>query len=229
MIRGWRRASRNVQSSQPCGAFVQRAANPWDRFYRHHEAPWRGERPIATLVPLLGKGPVLELGCGNGKLLRPLQAAGIDAIGLDISFHALRRLDGAWPRVMADASRLPFADESFSAVLDIHCTGHLPAAGRAHAAAESWRVLRGGGHLVVERLTPSDLRAGQGQPVPGQPGMKAVQDGRATHFSSAAALRAEFERAGFVAISAATERREPGHRGRLVVRESVRVVFQRPA
>lgn len=206
---------------------MKRAANVWDRFYRHHEAPWRGERPIADLLPLLGPGPVLELGCGNGKLLRPLGAAGVDAIGLDVAFHALRRLAPGTPRVLADAAALPFRDTSFTAVLDVHCTGHLGAEGRAVAALEAYRVLQPGGHLVVERLTPADLRASQGSTVPDEPGMKEVQDGRRTHFSDAAALERDFAAAGFRAVGHAVERREPGHGGRLVVRESVRVVFRR--
>lgn len=206
---------------------MRRAANVWDRFYRHHEAPWRGERPVRDLVPLLGTGPVLELGCGNGKLLRPLRAAGVDAVGLDIAFHALRRLPPGTPLVLADAARLPFADASFTAVLDVHCTGHLGAEGRAAAAGECHRVLRPGGLLVVERLTPADLRASQGRPVEGEPGMKEVEDGRRTHFAFAPELEAAFSAAGFTPLGGEVTRREPGHGGRQVVRESLRLAFRR--
>lgn len=205
---------------------MRRAANPWDRFYRHHEAPWRGERPVADLVPLLGAGPILELGCGNGKLLRPLRKAGVDAVGLDIAFHALRRLPAGTPRVLADAAALPFRDAAFTAVLDVHCTGHLGAAGRAMAAREARRVLAPGGLLVVERLTPADLRASQGKPVPGEPGMKEVEDGRRTHFAFAPELEEAFGAAGFVPLGGEVTRREPGHGGRQVVRESVRLAFR---
>lgn len=207
---------------------MQRAANPWDRFYRHHEAPWRGERPVADLLGWLGAGPVLELGCGNGKSLKPLAAAGVDVVGLDISWHILRRLPAGFPRVLADAAALPFADASFSAVLDIHCTGHLDADGRARAATEALRVLRPGGHLVLERLTPNDLRAGQGTPVPGQSGMRGLEDGRRTHFAGADELAASLAAAGFTVEGAAVDRHHPGHRGNLVTRESVRLIATRP-
>ena len=207
---------------------MQRAANVWDRFYRLHEAPWRGERSIASLLPLLGNGPVLELGCGNGKLLKPLHKAGIDVLGLDIAWHPLTRLGSDIPGVLADAAQLPFCDGAFSAVLDIHCTGHLGGRGRMQAAHEAWRVLRPGGHLVVERLTPNDLRATQGKPVADEPGMVQVEDGRRTHFAHADELERDFGAAGFVRVDRELSRRMPGHGGRQVVRESVRVMFQKP-
>lgn len=218
-----------VKSPVGLNRLVQRAANAWDRFYRHHESPWRGERAVAEMLPLLGDGRVLELGCGNGKTLKPLLAHGVPVVGLDISWHILSRLPQDAVRVMADAQALPFADGSFSAVLDIHCTGHLLQAGRARAALECWRVLRPGGTLVVERLSGDDLRAGQGQPVEGEPGVRAVQDGRTTHFGSEAELAADLETAGFEVMGAIVERHHPGHRGNLVTRESVRIVARRPA
>ncbi len=36
-------------------------------------------------------GPVLELGCGNGRVLAALRSAGIEALGIDLSLPMLRR------------------------------------------------------------------------------------------------------------------------------------------
>ncbi len=170
-------------------------------------------------MPLLGDGPVLEMGAGNGKLLRPLQAAGVDVVPMDISFNAMARLGQG---VVADAAALPFADAAFSAVLDVHCTGHLLAPGRAAAATEKRRVLRPGGHLVVERLTPDDLRFLKGEEP--EPGTRQLADGRTTHFSDADAVLAEHP--GFEEASRATHRRDTRHRGVDVVRSHVRVVLR---
>ncbi len=205
---------------------MRRRANAWDRFYRYHEAPWRGERPVADLLPVLGTGRVLELGCGNGKLLRPLVAAGMDVVALDISWHALRRLDHQ-ARVLADAAFLPFDEGAFSAVLDIHCTGHLGVEGRRRAAAEAFRVLQPGGHWVVERLTPDDLRASQGSEVEGQPGMRRLADGRVTHFTDDGELRRVALEAGFEEVELARQRRTPRLGAQRVVRETLRGVFRR--
>lgn len=198
-------------------AAMRRAANPWDRFYRYQQAPWRGERRVQELLPFLGGGPVLELGVGNGKTLGPLRAAGVDVVGLDVAFHPLRRL-ATGPRgrpgqapdlVLADAAVLPFQDASFSAVLDLHCTGHLLEAGRHAAVAEVHRVLRPEGHVVVERLGPGDLRAGKGEVV--EPGTRRLQDGRTTHLSDLGDLRREW-----LARSEAGTRGPPGAGGRFI-------------
>ncbi len=199
---------------------MERAPNPWDRFYHAQVAPWRGQRPVDGLLPFMGDGRVLELGCGNGKLLRPLQERGVDAVGLDISFNALARLGQG---VLADASCLPFATGSVSAVLDVHCTGHLLADGRAAAAAEKHRVLAPGGHLIVERLLPQDLRASQGEPV--EDGTCMLKDGRTTHFCDAQAIVAEHP--GFCMVSEDVQERTPRYGVARVTRASVRVVLQR--
>ncbi len=174
------------------------------------------------MLPLLGDGPVLELGAGNGKLLHPLRRAGVDVVALEISWHALRRLDGA--RVLADAACLPFRDGAFSAVLDIHCGGHLDAAGRAMLAAETRRVLRPGGHAFVERLGRDDLRAGQGTPVADDPEARELQDGRRTWFANADALDALYK--AFEKVDEAEETYQVHLRGVPAWRQSVRCVYR---
>ena len=178
---------------------------------------------MADLLPLLGDGPVLELGVGNGKLLRPLARAGVDVVGLDVSYNVLRRLGSG---VLGDAAALPFRGAAFSAVLDVHCTGHLLAGGRRSAAREALRVLRPGGACVVERLAPDDLRAASGEWV--EDATRRLADGRTTHFSDEADLRAEREAAGFRTEAVEAVRRTPRLRDRRVVRSSVRGVFRRP-
>lgn len=205
---------------------MRRAPNPWDRFYRYHEAPWRGERNLDKLRPWLDGSTVLELGCGNGKLLRPLRRAGEKVIGMDISFHAVRRVEGN--AVLADAAVLPFLDGSFSAVMDIHCTGHLTEEGRRAAFAEAFRVLRPGGHLIVRRLGPRDLRAKKGTPVPGDVGTMELADGRTTHFTHEEELVSLLREAGFEIAARETIVHRPRLRSQQVTRQNVQAVGRKP-
>lgn len=62
------------------------------------------------------RGKVLEIGCGNGRILLPLLARGFDALGVDASAPMLAELKrkaaiARLPQraVRADARRLPFA------------------------------------------------------------------------------------------------------------------------
>lgn len=200
---------------------MRRAPNPWDRFYKDHAAPWRGERDVAPLRPYL-QGTILELGVGNGKLLHPLRNAGFDAIGLDISWHAVRRIGG----VLADASVLPFQDGAIGTVMDIHCTGHLPAEGRARAGAEQFRALAPGGHVVVRRLGPDDLRATKGTEI--EPGLRELQDGRRTHFTSQEELERVLQAAGFEVVASESIVHHPRLRTQRVTRQNVQVIGRKP-
>lgn len=96
------------------------------------------------------QGRLLEVGCGAGGMARGLKAyrPDLDVFGCDISRRAIRATRGNEGRVsfsVADAHRLPFCDESFSAVVMFDILEHLQTPG--HAIGEAQRVLRPGGVL----------------------------------------------------------------------------------
>src|ERR1700716_406040 len=80
-----------------------RSANPvregwqgWDEyapFYDWENARTLGRRdvPFWRRVAADATGPVLELGCGTGRVTRPLARAGIDIVGVDRSGAMLAR------------------------------------------------------------------------------------------------------------------------------------------
>ena len=125
--------------------------------------------PAATMEQLTGllatelgsRQPCLEIGVGTGRLALPLHAAGIAMTGTDISGQMLRRLAAnaggisPFPLAQADATRLPFAAETFGSVLAVHVL-HLVPDWRV-AVDEAVRVLRPGGALVAS--FPTDNRA----------------------------------------------------------------------
>ncbi|HXR72454.1 class I SAM-dependent methyltransferase [Actinocrinis sp.] len=98
---------------------------------------------------------VLEVGCGAAQCSRWLAKQGADVVAFDLSWRQLqhaRRIDEASDEpplqlVQADATVLPFADESF----DIACSafGAVPfVADSAAVMREVARVLRPGGRWV---------------------------------------------------------------------------------
>jgi SAM-dependent methyltransferase len=103
---------------------------------------------LAPLRPLLAS-PCLEMGCGEGSNLKRLVAdaacVGIDRFPRKLAF-ARRELPGARFSA-ADATALPFRDESFSCVFIRDLLHHLPEPARA--LEEAIRVLRPGGRLCL--------------------------------------------------------------------------------
>jgi SAM-dependent methyltransferase len=80
---------------------------------------------LRTIVDLLaasiqGRTPVLELGVGTGQLALPLAERGVPVVGIDLSAEMMSVLRGklgagSLPLVQGDATRLPFARDSFGA------------------------------------------------------------------------------------------------------------------
>jgi SAM-dependent methyltransferase len=118
-------------------------------------------------------GPILEAGCGAGRVLLHYRRAGRPIVGMDFIEVALRKIRAASSEVplsVADVTRLPFADESFAGVLAFglyHSLEH----GIEDAFAETRRIMRPGGLLcasmradnlqnrVVDRIADRDAPA----------------------------------------------------------------------
>jgi ubiquinone/menaquinone biosynthesis C-methylase UbiE len=133
------------------------------RFDRLHERFKSVVRPddvrlsalIRALGPLDGLR-VLDLGCGKGRFAARLTHEGAQVIGLDISSAMLGEAFGL-ARVKASARRLPFADESFDAIVAVEVFEHLPDVdGTLNELA---RVLRPGGRLAIVDKNAGSLNA----------------------------------------------------------------------
>ena len=95
----------------------------WDAyapFYDWENARTLGRRdvPFWRRVARAAGGPVLELGCGTGRVSRPLARAGVDLVGIDRSAAMLERGRRRSLRVVrGDMRALPFAHSAFAMVL----------------------------------------------------------------------------------------------------------------
>lgn len=99
-----------------------------------------------------GGGPVLDAGCGAGRITRYLADRGCDVEGVDLSpgMVATARRDHPDLRfAVAALADLPFPDGRFAGVVLWYSTIHTAPAGHGALLAEAARVLRPGGSLVV--------------------------------------------------------------------------------
>lgn len=125
---------------------------------------------IAYLLALAGRigGPILELGCGSGRLLLPLARAGYEVTGVDNSptmlARARKRLD-AEPEVVqrrvtlveADMASfvLPGASGRFAlAVVGFNTLMHLTQREAVAMLRRTGRCLRAGGGLFLDVSNP---------------------------------------------------------------------------
>jgi SAM-dependent methyltransferase len=123
-------------------------------------------------VSLLGDGPgrCLDLGCGTGRAVPLLAAAGWSVVGSDVSRDQLELAqthagDVAQQLLLADAHALPFDDESFDGVVSI--LTHTDLDDLAGAFHEVERVLKHGRTFAYVGVHPCF----------GAPCIQALEDG----------------------------------------------------
>ena len=98
--------------------------------------------------------PLLEVGVGTGRIALPLMERGIEVFGIDISKEMVDRFlakqfDHSLLHVgLGDATRLPFANDTFRSALAVHVL-HLVDRWRT-LCEEVVRVVKPGGRFVVD-------------------------------------------------------------------------------
>ena len=103
---------------------------------------------------LAGRQRCLEIGVGTGRIALPLHERGVPLAGIDLSPQMLAKLAAnaggraPFPIAVADATRLPFGDSSYDAVLASHVFHLIPA--WREAVEEAARVLRPGGAILAD-------------------------------------------------------------------------------
>jgi SAM-dependent methyltransferase len=105
--------------------------------------------------------PVLDAGCGAGRMSAYLAARGVAVCGVDLSpgMVAMARRDHPEIDVtVGSLDELPRGDGEFAGVLLWYSIIHTPPSGLDRVLAEAVRVLRPGGHLLVAFQSGTGVR-----------------------------------------------------------------------
>jgi SAM-dependent methyltransferase len=154
---------------------------------------------------------VLDLGCGVGRLLPDIseRAPQATVTGSDLTEAMLRAAPSRFGRVVADATRSPFAADAFDAIVSTFMLFHVPEPVVALDAARG--ILRAGGAIGIAVWGDRDVflardvwdetldRAG----VPEDPAADGPPDGEA-FVNEEGKLRTVLGEAGFDAVRVAT-------------------------
>lgn len=157
------------EASERLTDYADRRSAGADRLYEEFLAPWVEREPVDRL---------LDAGCGSGDAVARFGDAGTEAYGID-----LPKASPFWAEAgrdpdrffCGDASRLPFADEAFDAVISLGViehvgtvTGHCTLAPdyrrrRRSYARELVRVTKPGGRILIacpNKSFPIDIHHG---------------------------------------------------------------------
>ena len=126
---------------------------------RHHGYHRLIDELELELVRKYGAGrDVFEAGCGTGLLLRETATFARAAVGLDLSRGMLGPARDRGLRVVQGSlTDVPLPAASFDLVYSMKVLAHVPPIERA--IAELARLVRPGGHLLLEFYNPWSLRA----------------------------------------------------------------------
>lgn len=121
------------------------------------------DAPMMALAVEGAPADALDVGCGEGRFCRMLQARGVRTVGIDPTARLIDRaiaLDPAGDYRIGRAEALDFPDASFDLVVSYLSLIDIPDAGAA--IAEMARTLRPGGLLLIANLTSTNTAAQDG-------------------------------------------------------------------
>lgn len=131
--------------------------------FSYHPRFWQPVIPtFQEHFGLTGESSLLDVGCAKGYMLHDLaqMVPGMALAGVDISAYAI---ENAIPEMrdkvqVANATSLPFADDSFDVVISVNTVHNLEREACARALAEIERVSRGKSFITVDAWRTEEER-----------------------------------------------------------------------
>ncbi|MBV6517077.1 MAG: Cypemycin N-terminal methyltransferase [Planctomycetes bacterium] len=147
----------------PDAPWFERAFGPEYLLLYAHRSPEEGAAQVQDLLRsglLERRSPVLDLGCGAGRHLRAMRAAGLRALGLDLSRDLLAHGALGGVAVRGDMRRLPWRRGAFACVTSLFTSfGYFNDAENLAVLREVRRVLQPGGALLLDHINPGPTLA----------------------------------------------------------------------
>ena len=114
--------------------------------------PWLKAAMDVFADAVVGRGPVLDVGCGPGTVTSYLVERGVDASGVDLSPGMITHARRLYPHCrfeVASCTELDLADSSLAGLLGWWSLFNLPRDVLPPVLASFARALQPGGHLIV--------------------------------------------------------------------------------
>lgn len=218
--------------------------HPWELAWK--EGRWYEVSPafpavieFADYLKQVGSRKVLDLGCGAGRHSIYLGRQGFHVVGFDVSLSALRKLTARLKSesmknvdiVNTEMSKLPFADETFDALVSTNVLHHTMAAGIKQTVEELHRVMSNGAEGFLMTLSEHDYKNGSGQLL--EPGTYVMAEGDEQgithHFFTRQELLSQFDKFRIISLEEELIPFEKGTRGHFHLRFRKSRTGQSPA
>lgn len=145
--------------------FEQRSKTAYDRKAADYDSSFEGKytERFKTLllceVPIKNGDRVLDVACGNGRLLNMFAARNaIDGYGIDLSDNMIQQAKLLNPEMQfatGTCDQIPFADQAFDVITVCAAYHHFPHVNRF--ASEAHRLLKSGGTIFIAEVYYSPL------------------------------------------------------------------------